>query len=115
MLLKPIFLIKFVQMKNSIKNNYLLIVLLCITIFGADFGFIDHSFSSNKISSHNECSDISNNFSHFHSDCYEDDNLLNDLKFKSNNFSGTFNIVPNINDNFKNSYISCIWQPPKVS
>jgi hypothetical protein len=102
-------------MEKLIKYNYLHIAILSLSLIGADYGLINFSVSHHMTNTHCECSDISNNFEHLFSDCFEDDNFLSDSKIKSNKLANHIEIVSTLNDHFKDNYLNCIWQPPKFS
>ena len=102
-------------MKKALKQICLLFVSLSLTMTLVNSGVIDNFLCLNNICSHIECSDIATQSEHSHTACYGDDVLLNDSKIKSNKFIGSIDLVFTLRVDFKNSYLTSIWQPPKIS
>lgn len=102
-------------MRNTIKQILLLFFIITMTLILADYNFNDNGLSHNQIFEHSKCSDIPDNTDNTHSVCFEDDGFINDIKNQPNTFYSNIDLVSVLNDSFKNSYISCIWQPPKIS
>jgi hypothetical protein len=102
-------------MKKALKQAYLLLVALSLTLILADCDFIDNAFSHNHIITLSECPGTSNCFGHSHSVCFDDDVFINDSKVKSDKFLTCIGLIPILKFNFKNSFITNIWQPPKFS
>ena len=106
-------LVILAMMKKAIQQISLLILALSLTLIWADSSFDDIASFQNYITASSECSDSSDTFEYFSSVCCEDDVFMYDSKVKSN-VSGTENdIVPGLNDNFRNGYLNTVWQPPK--
>jgi len=105
----------FAEMKNAVKQSYLLFLALSLTLVLADCNFIDNAFSNFSIGAQRESSDLPVNSHHSNTICFEDEILMGDLIVKPTLFTGFIRIVPTLNANFKSRYISSIWQPPKFS
>jgi hypothetical protein len=95
-------LVKFVQMKKTLKQISFLILALSINLVWANRSFEDIVFFQNHASTWTESSDSTDPFEYFHSICCEDDVFMvrNDL-------------VPALKVDFLNDYLDNIWQPPK--
>jgi hypothetical protein len=102
-------------MRNAIKQTCILFLALSLTLILADSGFIDIAFSNTHISSHRECSDVSNPFDHSQAGSFVDDYITADSNVKSIQFPGSIEILPDLTFNIENCYILNIWQPPKLS
>jgi hypothetical protein len=102
-------------MKNSIKQAFLLLLALNLAIILAGGSFIDNTLSKENTGFHHECSDVSKHFEYFHSFCFEDDVNLNHTKIMTEDIQGWTEPLPVLTASFKNTYITCIWQPPKHS
>jgi hypothetical protein len=102
-------------MKKALKQAYLLLVAFSLTLILADCDFIDNAFSHNPIITLSECPGTSNCFGHSHSVCFDDDVFITDSKVKSDKFLTCIGLIPILKFNFKNSFITNIWQPPKFS
>ena len=105
----------FAGMKKSIKQTYLLIIALSLTVILADGGFIETVFFHNQVIACNGCTDFSDNIDFVHTDHCEDVFLLNDSKAKSNKILVRDDLFPTLTTNPENNFTTDVWQPPKFS
>ena len=101
-------------MKKVLRQISILFLAISLVLIWSDCGFINNTFYQNKINSHNECSDISDHFEHSHLACFEEAVFTNNSKIKLNKSLISISIRPSFDINFTNSFISNIWQPPKI-
>ena len=99
-------------MKKSLKLIPLTILTFILTILWASCGY--SVFFQDSASMCCSCSDFStDSFSNLEN-CL-DDILINDFKPKRHKFPNNNDLVCLFKENFKNSFISNVWQPPKLS
>jgi hypothetical protein len=105
----------FAPMKRVLYLIRFLFVLLSLILILGDCGVLHDSFSFQSNEVQRECSDTSRDFGHMNSICLEDDLAIHDKMVNVGscicNSNNGFSCTAHLN----NSYIGCIWQPPKVS
>lgn len=102
------------NMQYIVKANlYLAIFLASLLLLanGASIAFIFHG----ETMSHIESNDFSKGYGHSHHHFFEDDMLDGKEKVKTHESDILSNSLLFINPDFKDFFISKIWQPPKNS
>ncbi len=103
----------FVQVKKFIRQIIFLILTVGIVIMLADYSLNDTSFSHSHVTSHKECTDLSDHSELPHNHGSEDNVLICDSKLKSTVSQSKADYWPYESIHPEINFISCIWQPPK--
>ena len=94
------------------KQTCFLFLILCYTLIWANYNIIDSYFSKFTYNSQQENTNILYHIDHSHID-YVDILVPNNSKTKTIKLICGILILPIIEVNISNNFISNIWQPPK--
>lgn len=101
-------------MNFLIKYIYLFFLTLCLALILEDCGLISTIFINNPTNFQKECTNMADHFENLHSICFEDEIFFNDFTVKINNQFCYIVLIPFYTINFKSSFYTSIWQPPKA-
>lgn len=103
----------FYPVKKTVIRIFFLFLTVSVVFAIADYSLYDAPSSYSQVTSHKGCSDLSDHSELTHNHGSEDNVLMSDSRFKSIMLPGKADFRPYESMHPANSFISCIWQPPK--
>lgn len=101
-------------MKQSSKKIFFLFFTISIAIVLIDCIIVGNVSCGNKITSNKECSELPSHFDDPHLTHFDDVSCF-DSAIPHCKFISCVELVGILSIDLKNSYLTCIWQPPKFA
>jgi len=101
-------------MKRPLKQTFFLLFSIIFTIIAIDCILVEKVSYCDKVASSSDCSELPNNFDHAHSNHF-DDVSCSDSEILQDKLQNQIVLVKILSVDINSNYLTCIWQPPKLS
>jgi hypothetical protein len=102
-------------MKQSIKQATQLLLTISLIVLMVDGGFIANYYALHHDQCQTECIDFPNHFEHSHTHTTDDLIFKGSSTIQLSHSQANTKAFPTLEYVICDNYISCIWQPPKIS